>query len=182
MNNARNLELATLGGGCFWCTEAIFQRVKGVDTVISGYAGDTEEMANYEQVCAGLTQHAEVVQVAFDPAIISYEEILEIFFSTHDPTTPNRQGNDVGPQYRSAIFYHSEDQKSVAEKVKATVATQIWDNPIVTEISPLEEFFGGEEYHQNYYNNVGLRNPYCSFVITPKVNKFKKKFAHKLKG
>lgn len=177
----KNIETATLGGGCFWCTEAVFQRVKGVHSVISGYAGDTEERANYKQVCSGMTRHAEVIQIEFDPEVTTYDEILEIFFATHDPTTPNRQGNDVGPQYRSVIFYHNEEQRQIAEKSKAEVATQIWDDPIVTEISPLEEFFGGEAYHQNYYNNVGMRNPYCSFVITPKVNKFKKKFAHKLK-
>ncbi len=177
----KNLEIATLGGGCFWCTEAIFQRVEGVESVVSGYAGDTEETANYQQVCSGMTKHAEVVQVAFDPEVITYEEVLEIFFATHDPTTPNRQGNDVGPQYRSVIFYHNEEQRQIAQKVKEGVAPQIWDAPIVTEISPLDEFFGGEAYHQNYYNNVGVRNPYCSFVITPKVNKFKKKFADKLK-
>lgn len=177
----KNLEKATLGGGCFWCTEAIFQRVKGVQSVVSGYAGDTEDTANYDQVCSGMTKHAEVVQVTFDPEVTTYEEILEIFFSTHDPTTPNRQGNDVGPQYRSVIFYHNEEQKQIAQQLKEEVASQIWDAPIVTEISPLEEFFGGEEYHQNYYNKVGMRNPYCTFVISPKVNKFKKKFADKLK-
>lgn len=182
MENSQNMELATLGGGCFWCTEAIFQRVEGVHSVVSGYSGGDEATANYQQVCSGMTKHAEVVQVKFDPSVIAYEEILEIFFSTHDPTTLNRQGNDVGPQYRSVIFYHSPKQKEIAEKVKAEVATEIWDDPIVTEISPFETFYGGEAHHQNYYNKVGQRNPYCSFVITPKVNKFRKKFAHKLKS
>ncbi len=182
MTNSQNLELATLGSGCFWCTEAIFQRVEGVHSVVSGYAGDTEETANYKQVCSGTTKHAEVVQIQFDPTIISFEEILEIFFSTHDPTTLNRQGNDVGPQYRSVIFYHSEAQRAIAQKAKAEIAPQIWDDPIVTEISPLDTFYGGEAYHQNYYNTVGARNPYCSFVISPKVNKFRKKFAHRLKS
>ncbi len=181
MQQQNKLEKATLGGGCFWCTEAIFQRVKGVDSVVSGYAGDTEENADYKMVSSGRTKHAEVVQITFDPEVISFDEILEIFFSTHDPTTLNRQGNDIGPQYRSVIFYHDQQQKEVAEKVKKEVAQEIWDDPIVTEISPLDAFYGGEEYHQNYYNNVGMRNPYCSFVITPKVNKFKKQFAHLLK-
>ena len=183
MNNKPNnlTQMATLGGGCFWCTEAVFQEVQGVISVTSGYSGGTPETADYKLVCSGTTRHAEVVQVEFDPAVISYEDILEIFWATHDPTTLNRQGNDVGPQYRSVIFYHSEEQKAAAERSKTTVAPKIWDRPIVTEISPFEEFFTAEEYHQEYYLNVGNRNPYCTFVITPKVQKFRKNFKDKLK-
>lgn len=178
---ADQLEIATLGGGCFWCVEAIYQRIEGVYTVESGYSGGSAETADYKTVCSGTTRHAEVVQVKFNPQAISYQEILEVFFSTHDPTTPNRQGNDVGPQYRSVIFYHSDAQKEVAEKVKAEYAPTVWDSPIVTEISPFETFYAAEDYHQNYYNNVGNRNPYCTFVITPKVRKLHKSFAEKLK-
>jgi methionine-S-sulfoxide reductase len=177
-----SLEIATLGGGCFWCVEAVFQLVQGVEKVESGYSGGTRETADYKAVCSGTTRHAEVVQVHFDPAVITYEEILQIFFATHDPTTLNRQGNDRGPQYRSVIFYHSGEQKAVAERVMQEFAPTLWDDPIVTELSPLDAFYGGEEYHQNYYRNVGDRNPYCSFVITPKVSKFRKQFADKLKG
>jgi len=173
-------EQATLGGGCFWCLEAIFQRVEGVLKVESGYSGGTAGTANYRAVCSGTTGHAEVVQITFDPALISYEEVLEIFWSTHDPTTPNRQGNDVGPQYRSVIFYHTEEQRQTAERSKEQVASGIWEAPIVTEIVPFEAFFAAEAEHQNYYNKVGGRNPYCSFVITPKIAKFRKQFAHRL--
>ena len=180
-NHNHPTQLATLGGGCFWCTEAVFQEVQGVVSVTSGYSGGTPETADYELVCSGTTRHAEVVQVEFDPAVISYEDILEIFWATHDPTTLNRQGNDTGPQYRSVIFYHSETQKAAAERSKAEVAPKIWGRPIVTEISPFEEFFPAEDYHQEYYQNVGNRNPYCTFVITPKVQKFRKNFKDKLK-
>jgi methionine-S-sulfoxide reductase len=179
-HSATPTEQVTLGGGCFWCVEAIFQRVEGVLKVESGYSGGTAGTANYRAVCSGATGHAEVVQITFDPALISFEEILEIFWSTHDPTTPNRQGNDVGPQYRSVIFYHTEEQRKTAERSVEQVASGLWDNPIVTEIAPFEAFFPAEAEHQNYYNNVGGRNPYCSFVITPKVAKFRKQFAHKL--
>lgn len=175
------LETATLGGGCFWCVEAVYQEVEGVESVVSGYSGGTAETADYKTVCSGTTDHAEVIQLKFDPAVISYAEILEIFWSTHNPTTPNRQGNDVGPQYRSVIFYHSEEQRRVAEQSKAEVATGIWDDPIVTEISPFEAFYPAEDYHQDYYQNVGNRNPYCTFVITPKMKKFRKQFSGKLK-
>lgn len=175
------LEKATLGGGCFWCVEAIYLDVKGVKSVVSGYSGGTAETANYEAVCSGKTQHAEVVQIAFDPQVISFEEILEIFWATHDPTTRNRQGNDVGPQYRSVIFYHSEAQKEAAKRSMTEVAPQIWDKKIVTELSRFERFYEAEEYHQNYYKTVGMRNPYCTFVITPKVEKFRKAFKDKLK-
>ncbi len=179
-SRSQQTEKATLGGGCFWCVEAIFQRVQGVLKVESGYAGGTAATANYRTVCSGTTEHAEVIQITFDPETISYEEILEIFWSTHDPTTLNRQGNDVGPQYRSVIFYHSEEQREAAERSKTQVATGLWDDPIVTEISPLQAFYPAETEHQNYYNQVGARNPYCSFVITPKVSKFRKQFAHRL--
>lgn len=175
------LEKATLGGGCFWCVEAIYLEVKGVKSVVSGYSGGTAETANYEAVCSGKTQHAEVVQIAFDPQAISFEEILEIFWATHDPTTRNRQGNDVGPQYRSVIFYHSEAQKEAAKRSITEAAPQIWDKKIVTELSRFERFYEAEEYHQNYYKTVGMRNPYCTFVITPKVEKFRKAFKDKLK-
>ena len=175
-------EIATLGGGCFWCVEAVFQEVEGVKSVTSGYAGGAKETADYKSVSSGSTEHAEVVQIKYDPEVISYGEILEIFWTTHDPTTLNRQGNDVGPQYRSVIFYQDEEQKRIAAKSKSEVAARLWEDPIVTEISPLEEFYPAENYHQNYYAKVGNRNPYCTFVITPKVNKLRNKFAHKLKS
>ena len=175
------LETATLGGGCFWCVEAVYQEVEGVESVVSGYSGGREETADYKTVCSGTTDHAEVIQLKFDPSVISYAEILEIFWSTHNPTTPNRQGNDVGPQYRSVIFYHSEAQRQTAEQSKAEVAADLWDDPIVTEISPFEAFYTAEDYHQDYYQNVGNRNPYCTFVITPKMKKFRKQFSSKLK-
>lgn len=181
-NQDSRLQTATLGGGCFWCVEAIFEQVQGVERVVSGYSGGTEETADYKTVCTGATQHAEVVQVHFDPQVTSYEEILQIFFTTHDPTTLNRQGNDVGPQYRSVVFYHTDEQRQTAEKVKAEYAPQVWDDPIVTEITSFEAFYSGEDYHQGYYQKVGDRNPYCTFVITPKVSKFRKSFAHKLKA
>lgn len=176
-----NLQTATLGGGCFWCVEAIFEQVRGVDSVVSGYSGGTKETADYKTVCTGTTKHAEVVQVHFDPQEISYGDILEIFFATHDPTTLNRQGNDKGPQYRSVIFYHNDEQRQIAEDKKQNFAPQIWDDPVVTEIAAFETFYAAEDYHQGYYEEVGDRNPYCSFVITPKVSKFRKQFAHRLK-
>ncbi len=176
-----NFELATLGGGCFWCLEAVYQQLEGVESIVSGYAGGTQETANYRDVCSGTTDHAEVIQIKFNPNTVSFKELLDIFWTIHDPTTLNRQGNDVGPQYRSAIFYHDENQKSVAEQSLNEVATKIWDAPITTEITSLTEFFPGETYHQNYYAKTGSRNPYCTFVITPKVNKFRKQFANRLK-
>lgn len=176
-----NLHTATLGGGCFWCVEAIFEQIQGVDSVVSGYSGGTKETADYKTVCSGTTDHAEVIQVHFDPQLISYAEVLEIFFATHDPTTLNRQGNDKGPQYRSVIFYHNDEQRQIAEVKKTDFAPQIWDDPIVTEISAFDAFYPAEDYHQGYYQEVGDRNPYCSFVITPKVSKFRKQFAHRLK-
>ena len=180
-NNMSPYKLVTLGGGCFWCVEAVYQEVEGIISVVSGYSGGKKETADYKSVCSGTTRHAEVVQLEYDPEKISFEEILEIFWTVHDPTTLNRQGNDVGPQYRSVIFYHDEKQKAVAEKSMAEIATQIWDDPIVTEISPFESFYEAEAYHQEYYTKVGNRNPYCTFIITPKVSKFRKKFQSKLK-
>jgi methionine-S-sulfoxide reductase len=175
------IEFATLGGGCFWCLEAVYELLDGVKSVTSGYAGGTADTANYTDVCSGSTEHAEVIQIEFDSAIVSFGEILDIFWTIHDPTTLNRQGNDAGPQYRSVIFFHSEEQKEVAaNSIKAT-ATKVWDDPIVTQLEPLEKFYNGESQHQNYYQKTGNRNPYCSFIITPKVTKFRKQFAHKLK-
>lgn len=178
---AKQLEKATLGGGCFWCTEAIYQDVKGVEQVISGYAGGKISNPTYEQVCSGRTGHAEVIQITFDPDFISYEDILYIFWRTHDPTTLNRQGADVGTQYRSVIFYHNDDQKAVAERSKQeTEAAGLWPNPIVTEIVPFTNFYEAEDYHQNYFN-THPGQPYCQMVIDPKVRKFKSKFQDKLK-
>ncbi len=172
-------ELATLGGGCFWCVEAIYQDLKGVSKVESGYSGGSVSNPTYREICSGLTGHAEVIQVAFDPAVISFKEILEVFFTVHDPTTLNRQGADAGTQYRSAIFYHSPEQKTVAEEVKASMQA-IWDDPIVTEISAFERFYKAEDYHQNYYKD-NPNQPYCSIVIAPKVKKFREKYQEKLK-
>jgi methionine-S-sulfoxide reductase len=155
--------------------------VEGVHAAVSGYSGGTADTANYRLVCSGETEHAEVVQVSFDPSIISYEEILEMFWTAHDPTTLNRQGNDRGPQYRSVIFYHNEKQKEIAEQSIREVASDLYDDPIVTQVVPFEEFYEAEAYHQNYYNKTGRRNPYCTVVITPKVSKFRKKYADRLK-
>lgn len=173
---------ATLAGGCFWCLEAVFLRLRGVHRVESGYAGGHVENPGYRAVCSGTTGHAEVVQIDFDPEEISYRELLEVFFAIHDPTTLNRQGADVGTQYRSAIFYHDEAQQQAAERTIAELAEQkIWDDPIVTEIVPLERFYPAEDYHREYYD----RNPeqgYCQVVISPKVAKLRQKFAEKLKA
>lgn len=172
---------ATFGSGCFWCTEAVFLKVKGVGKVVSGYSGGVVPNPTYEAVTTGKTGHAEVIQLSYDPQIIRYEELLEIFFNTHDPTTLNRQGADIGTQYRSVIFYHDENQKEIAEKTKAILdSLKIWDNPIVTELSPFEKFYAAEDYHQNYYDN-NPNQPYCNFVITPKIEKFQKVFKEKLK-
>ncbi len=180
--NSNNLEIATLGTGCFWCTEAIFQNLNGVISAVSGYSGGHVENPTYEEVCGKKTGHAECVQITFDPQVISYEELLEVFWKVHDPTTPNQQGNDIGPQYRSAIFYHDELQKGIAEQsLKETDQSGLWPNPIVTEINPFEVFYQAEDYHQKYFDRVGTRNPYCTFVVAPKVNKFKKEFSGKLK-
>ncbi len=177
----KNLETATFGSGCFWCAEAIFERVKGVKSVVSGYAGGSVENPSYKEVCNGNTGHAEVVQIKFDPNEISYDELLEIFWKTHDPTTLNKQGADVGTQYRSVIFYSNDVQKQKAEYYKKKLTnSKIWENPIVTEISPLNNFYIAEDYHQEYYEN----NPnqgYCAYVITPKIEKFEKIFKDKLK-
>lgn len=180
-NKQADIAVATLGAGCFWCVEAVFQRLDGVLSVESGYAGGTLDKPTYQQVCSGTTGHAEVCQIKFDPAKISFEDLLEVFFKTHDPTTLNRQGNDVGTQYRSVIFYHNAEQKRVAEEVKRKLdAAGIWRNPIVTEISPFTKFFKAEDYHQNYFNTHG-RAPYCQLVIQPKVEKFEKVFSGKVK-
>lgn len=181
MTDTSNLETATLGSGCFWCTEAIFLNVDGVAKVESGYSGGKVKNPTYKEVCSGLTGHAEVVQIKFDPAIISYDEILEIFWKTHDPTTLNRQGADVGTQYRSVIFYHNEEQRKLASSYKKKLEEEkVFDDPIVTEIAPFTEFYKAEDYHQNYYN-LNSSAPYCSYVIQPKLEKFRKVFAEKLK-
>ncbi len=175
-----NLSTATFGGGCFWCTEAIFQQLKGVELVSSGYSGGKVDNPSYREVCDGTTGHAEAIQIKFDPAVISYEQLLQVFFTTHDPTTLNRQGADVGTQYRSVIFYHDDAQREVAEKVKKEFAPTIWDNLIVTEITSYSKFYKAEDYHQNYFND----NPeqgYCRVVINPKVQKFRKEYADWLK-
>lgn len=169
-------DTATFGSGCFWCTEAIFQQLNGVLKVESGYSGGTRPNPTYDQVSSGATGHAEVTQITFDTSVITFEELLEVFWKTHDPTTLNRQGADVGTQYRSAIFFHNEDQKQLAESYKAKLdASGAWDNPIVTEISAFRAFYKAEDYHQNYYNN-NKRAPYCTFVIGPKLEKFEKVF------
>lgn len=176
----KNLQLATLGGGCFWCTEAVFQEVKGVEKIISGYAGgNAPGHPTYREVCSGLTGHAEVIQITFDAAVISYQDILVIFMTTHDPTTLNRQGADRGTAYRSVIFYHNDAQKEVAEIVAKEV-TPYYENPIVTEISSYTIFYEAEAAHQNYYRENQTQG-YCSFVITPKLAKLRKLHAHKLK-
>ena len=179
MTNAR--EQATLGGGCFWCLEAVYQDVKGVEQVVSGYAGGRVKNPTYTEVCSGMTGHTEVVQLTYDPAVISYEDILYIFWRIHDPTTLNRQGADVGTQYRSAILYHNEAQKTIAGASKAeTDSTGLWPDPIVTEIAPLTEFYPAEAYHQNYYRS-NPNQPYCRAVIDPKVHKFRQSFQDRLK-
>lgn len=182
MENDKDLEYITLGAGCFWCVEAVFEQLKGVESVASGYMGGETKNPTYKAVCSGLTGHAEVVRVGYNREVISLEEILEVFFMVHDPTTLNRQGADVGTQYRSVIFYENDEQKeiAIAVKRKLTVA-KIWDNPIVTELSPASQFYIAEDYHQDYYAINGNENRYCSMVITPKLEKFKKAFSDKLK-
>lgn len=179
--NMADLQKATFGSGCFWCTEAIFERLNGVVAVESGYSGGKVDNPTYEEVCSGTTGYAEVTQITYDPSVISFDELLEVFWKTHDPTTLNRQGKDVGTQYRSVIFYHNEEQKQLAEKYKEELnKSGAWGNPVVTEISAYSNFFLAEDYHQDYYEN----NPnqgYCSFVIAPKVEKFEKVFKDKLK-
>lgn len=181
MNDSK-LQIATFGNGCFWCTEAIFQNVEGVEKVESGYMGGHVKNPTYKEVCSGLTGHAEVLQISYNPQEVSFDELLEIFWKTHDPTTLNRQGNDVGTQYRSAVFYHTNEQKQLAERYKEQLtAAEVFDEPIVTEITPASVFYVAENYHQNYYNLNGDA-PYCAFVIKPKVDKFKKVFKEKLKN
>lgn len=178
---SNNLETAILANGCFWCTEAIFQLLEGVESVVSGYTGGEVKHPSYNQITTGTTGHAEAIQIKFDPAKISYQEILDVFFSTHDPTTLNKQGYDRGTQYRSAIFYNSEVQKETAENfIKALTEAQVYDDPIVTEVSPLDVFYIAENYHQNYYKNNKTQG-YCVAVINPKLDKFIKKYSSKLK-
>ena len=177
----KNLEVATLAGGCFWCLEAVFDELKGVESVESGYTGGKVPNPTYAQVCDGDTGHAESVRVTFDPQVISYHDLLTIFFAIHDPTTLNRQGNDVGTQYRSAIFYNNKQQKETAEKViQEIMDASIWDNPIVTEVKPLDKFYQAEDYHQEYFAHNAFQ-PYCRVVIAPKVSKFRKQFTDRLK-
>ena len=179
---ANQKEVATLAGGCFWCLEAVYDDLRGVEAVESGYAGGDVPNPSYRQVCSGTTGHAEVVQVTFDPSIVSFREILEIFFAIHDPTTLNRQGADVGTQYRSAIFYHSPEQKEITEKLISELnAEGIWDAPIVTEVVPLNKFYVAEDYHQEYFAQ-NPSQPYCRAVVAPKVAKFRQKFLGKLKS
>jgi peptide-methionine (S)-S-oxide reductase len=176
MNQAASLEVATLAGGCFWCLEAVFREVAGVENVVSGYTGGATVAPTYEQVCSGKTGHAEAVQISFDPLRISYREILEIFFSIHDPTTLNRQGADVGTQYRSAIFYHSEQQKAIAEELIAELNdAHLWKKPIVTQVVPLHIFYPAEDYHQGYFSQHPEQG-YCQVVISPKLNKFRQQW------
>jgi len=177
----REKEVATFGAGCFWCVEAVFQSLNGVQKVVSGYSGGHVKDPTYRQVCAGTTGHAEVCQIYYDSEVISFEELLEVFWSTHDPTTLNRQGNDVGTQYRSAIFYHSETQKSIAEQYKVALdESEAFQNPIVTEIVPFKTFYEAEDYHQEYFD-LNPDQPYCTYVIKPKMEKLRKVFADKLK-
>ena len=180
-NQAVNVEVATFGAGCFWCVEALFQTIEGVESVVSGYSGGDVVNPAYEEVCTGTTGHAEVCQITYDPSKITYQELLKVFWEVHDPTTLNRQGADVGTQYRSVIFYHSEEQKSLAEACKKELdKSGTWKNPIVTEISPFKNIYRAEGYHQDYYNqNAG--KPYSAFVIKPKLKKLKMAFKHKVK-
>jgi peptide-methionine (S)-S-oxide reductase len=181
-NGSSRTEVATLGGGCFWCLEAVYQELRGVEKVESGYSGGDVPNPTYRQVCSETTGHAEVVQVTFDPDEVSYKDILEIYFTIHDPTTLNRQGADVGTQYRSVIFYHDEDQKRAAEEVISSLEAEgIWNNPIVTEVAPFDEFYVAEDYHQNYFRNNGFQ-PYCQVIIAPKVAKFRKEHLERLKA
>ena len=180
MSTTGSYDTATFGGGCFWCIEAIFLELKGVKEVASGYSGGARENPTYEQVCSGATGHAEVVRVIYDPAVITYDELLEVFWSIHDPTTLNRQGADVGTQYRSVVFYHNEQQRVLAEGYKSKLnASGVFQDPVVTEISSLQNFYPAEKYHQNYYNENSSQ-PYCTFVIRPKMEKFRKVFSDKL--
>lgn len=176
----KKMARATFGGGCFWCTEAVFQRVKGVDTVVSGYSGGTVENPTYEQVCTGATGHAEVIQITYDPEVVPFAKLLEIHWKTHDPTTLNRQGYDEGTQYRSVIFYEDDDQRAIAEEYKGKLNREIFDGKIVTEISPLTIFYPAEKYHQNYFNQNKTAR-YCKGVIVPKLKKFEEIFKDVMK-
>jgi peptide-methionine (S)-S-oxide reductase len=177
----KSMELATLGGGCFWCLEAVYDEMTGVTSVESGYMGGHVPNPDYRSVCTGTTGHVEVVQITFDPAMASYRDILEVFFAIHDPTSMDRQGNDAGPQYRSVIFYHSEDQRRTAEQLIAEYTRENhFGSPIVTELRPADKFYVAEDYHQEYFRN-NPRQPYCTFVVSPKVRKFREKFAAKLR-
>jgi peptide-methionine (S)-S-oxide reductase len=177
----KNQETATLAAGCFWCVEAVFDDLRGVEDVVSGYSGGHTENPTYTQVCSGATGHAEVIQIKFNPEEISFKEILQVFFSVHDPTTLNRQGHDVGTQYRSAIFYHDEEQKRIAEETIGEINSEgIWENPIVTEVTEFERFYPAEDYHQEYFAN-NPNQPYCAAVVAPKVVKFRKQFMNRLK-
>lgn len=181
METAGKLDTATFGAGCFWCVEAIFQNLDGVESVASGYSGGHVKNPAYKEVCNGTTGHAEVIQLTYDPSKITFEELLEVFWQTHDPTTLNRQGADVGTQYRSAIFYHNDKQKELAETYRKKLdESGAFDKPIVTEISPIKNFYKAEDYHQNYYNQ-NSEESYCTFVIRPKLDKFKKVFGDKMK-
>jgi peptide-methionine (S)-S-oxide reductase len=178
----QNSAVATLAGGCFWCLEAVYDDMQGIRSVVSGYTGGRVDNPTYEQICTGTTGHAEVVQVTYDPAQLSFRDLLEVFFTIHDPTTLNRQGGDVGTQYRSAIFYHNEAQKETAESLIAELeAAKVWDNPIVTEVTALETFYPAEDYHQDYYENNAYQ-PYCQFVVRPKLEKFRQKFSQRRKS
>lgn len=181
INSHAQNETATLGGGCFWCTEAVFKSLKGVESVESGYSGGNTKNPTYQEVCTGETGHAEVIQITFDPGIISFDELLEVFFKTHDPTTLNRQGADVGTQYRSVVFYHSHEQKEIAEEyIEKLNRENIFGKPVVTEVAVFDKFYKAETYHQNYFANNRMQG-YCQFVIVPKMDKFKKIFKDKLK-
>jgi peptide-methionine (S)-S-oxide reductase len=179
--NGTYREVATLGGGCFWCLDAVYRQLRGVDQVESGYAGGTKPSPTYRDVCSGETGHAEVVQITFDPSVISYRELLDVFFTIHDPTTKDRQGGDIGTQYRSIILTHSDEQARVAhEAIREVEAEKLYDDPIVTEVEPLTTFYAAERYHQDYFAN-NARQPYCQAVIAPKVAKFRRRFLEKMR-
>jgi peptide-methionine (S)-S-oxide reductase len=181
MSSTTEREVATLGGGCFWCLDAVYRQLRGVEKVESGYAGGTKPNPTYKEVCGGSTGHAEVVQITYDPSVISYRDLLDVFFTIHDPTTKDRQGGDIGPQYRSIILTHSDEQARIAREAIAEVtAERLYDDPIVTEIEPLTTFYPAERYHQDYFAN-NQRQPYCAAVIAPKVAKFRRKFLEKMK-
>lgn len=181
-NGAKQLEVTTLGGGCFWCLEAVYLELKGIEKVVSGYSNGRVPNPTYKEVCSGLTGHAEVVQVTFDPAVISFEDVLNVFFTIHDPTTLNRQGADVGTQYRSGIYYHNEEQRRIAEaKIRELDAARLWADPIVTEVVALDRYYPAEDYHQNYFAR-NQNQPYCQYVVAPKVAKTRKEFFQRLRA